>query len=153
MSPLILFKGHTFRCLLLSGFTVIHLVLNARNFSHRQDCCDRSHGQLREVQLTDSFLQFSEIIHSLAFFCALSLSYVVDPTTSTNSLMMEHKGINIITDMYRRVREQKKMRSEAHTADYNYNNLKFSADVTVHRGCSSSKKKEEQKRATRRLNE
>lgn len=25
------------------------------------------------------------------------------------------------------------MRSEAHT-DYNYNNLKFSADVTVHRG-------------------
>lgn len=43
------------------------------------------------------------------------------------------------------------MRSEAHTADYNYNNLKFSADVTVHRGCCE--KKEEQKRATRRLNE
>ena len=44
------------------------------------------------------------------------------------------------------------MRSEAHTADYNYNNLKFSADVTVHRGCCAAKK-EEQKRATRRLNE
>lgn len=56
--------------------------------------------------------------------------------------MMEHKGINIITDMYRRVREQKKnkTRSEAHTADYNYNNLKFSADVTVHRGCCKKKK-------------
>ena len=29
------------------------------------------------------------------------------------------------------------MRSEAHT-DYNYNNLKFSADVTVHRRCKKN---------------
>lgn len=43
------------------------------------------------------------------------------------------EGKNIITDMYRGMVEEK-MRSEAHT-DYNYNNLKFSADVTVHRGC------------------
>jgi hypothetical protein len=94
---------------------------------------------------------FSEIGHSLTFFLLLS------STIWKNSLMMcesssirEYIGEGRSKNYNWYVSKNgggKKMRSEAHT-DYNYNNLKFSADVTVHRGCSRKKIQ----RATRRLN-
>lgn len=72
-----------FRCLQPSGLTVVHLVLNARNFSHRQDCCCCCCCCRTQISwivasfsciLTDSFLDSQKLPihwHSFALFLSL----------------------------------------------------------------------------------